>query len=159
MQGGLVMRFSIAFIVAALAAGLVMPAAAQEADQQMRQQIEAAHMKWVDALNKGDPDIVSTLIAPNSIAIDAFGMRVGVNTERTHAILKKGVTVSFPIDGIQALKGGQAAIAYGTFAAKFADPNVPPGQGNWMQVFERDGEAWTIRAYAASRTTLADQLK
>jgi ketosteroid isomerase-like protein len=136
-----------------------MPAAAQEADQEMRQQIEAVHMKWVDALNKGDPDTVSAFITPNSIAIDAFGMRVGVNTERTQGILKKGVTVSFPIDGIQALKGGQAAIAYGTFTAKFADSNVPPGQGNWMQVFERDGEGWKIRAYAASRTTLAAQLK
>jgi hypothetical protein len=67
--------------------------------------------------------------------------------------------LSFPIDGVQALKGGQAAIAYGTFTSKYTDPNVPPGQGNWVQVFERDGDASKIRAYASSRAALAAQLK
>ena len=153
------MRFSIGFVVPALAAGLVMPAAAQEADQQMRQQIEAVHMKWVDALNKGDVDTFSTLLTPSTISVDAFGMSKGVDVERLKAILKKGITLSFPIDGVQALKGGQAAIAYGTFMSKFTDPNVPPGQGNWVQVFERDGEAWKIRVYASSRAALAAQLK
>jgi hypothetical protein len=40
----------------ALAACSVMPAFAQEADQQMRQQIEAVH-EMVEALNKGDVDV------------------------------------------------------------------------------------------------------
>jgi ketosteroid isomerase-like protein len=153
------MRFSMGFVAPVLAAGLVMPAAAQEADQQMRQQIEAVHTKWVDAVNKGDVVAFSTLLTPSCIAVDPFGMTIGVNTERLQAIFKKGITVSFPIDGVQALKGGQAAIAYGTFTSKYTDPNVPPGQGSWLQVFERDGEAWKIRAYANSRTTLAAQLK
>jgi hypothetical protein len=33
-----------------LAVVLVVPAFAQEADQQTRQQIEAVHMKWLEAL-------------------------------------------------------------------------------------------------------------
>ena len=37
-----------------MTAALIMPALAEEADQQIRQQIEAVHMKWQDALNKGD---------------------------------------------------------------------------------------------------------
>jgi hypothetical protein len=134
-----------------------MPAAAQAADQQMRQQIQAAHMKWVDALNKGDVDSFSALLTPSSITIDAFGMSKGVDVERLQTILKKGITLSFPIDGFR--HSAQAAIAYGTFTSKYADPNVPPGQGNWVQVFERDGDVWKIRAYASSRAALAAQLK
>ena len=60
-----------------------------------------------------------------------------------------------PIDSVQVLKGGQAAIAYGTFTSKYADPNTPPGQGNWVQVFERDGQGWKIVAHASSRAALA----
>jgi hypothetical protein len=83
------MRFSIGLVAPALAVGLVMPAAAQEADQQMRQQIEAAHMKWVDALNKGDVDSFSALLTPSSITIDAFGMSKGVDVERLQATSKR----------------------------------------------------------------------
>lgn len=43
-------------VVPVLAAGLVIPEFAQEADQQTRQQIEAVQMKWVEAVNTGDVD-------------------------------------------------------------------------------------------------------
>jgi len=88
-----------------------MPAFAQEADQQMRQQIEAVHMKWLEALNKGDVDAFSTTYTPATVQIDAFGRTVGVNAEFVQGVHKKGIVLSLPIDGVQALKGGQAAIA------------------------------------------------
>jgi hypothetical protein len=56
IEGGEQMRFPTARAALALVACLVMPAFAQEADQQMRQQVEAVHMKWLEALNKGDVD-------------------------------------------------------------------------------------------------------
>jgi ketosteroid isomerase-like protein len=154
------MRFSTTLAALALAtACLVMPAVAQEADQQMRQQIEAVHMKWLEALNNGDVDALSTTYTPATIQIDAFGRTVGVNAEFVQGVHKKGIVLSMPIDGVQALKGGQAAIAYGTFTSKYADPNVPPGQGNWVQVFQREGDGWKIVAHASSRSALAAQMK
>ena len=153
------MRFSTMLAALALAACSVMPAFAQEADQQMRQQIEAVHMKWLEALNKGDVDAFSTTYTPATVQIDAFGRTVGVNAEFVQGVHKKGIVLSMPIDGVQALKGGQAAIAYGTFTSKFTDPNVPPGQGNWVQVFEREGDGWRIVARASSRSALSAQMK
>src|SRR4249920_74331 len=153
------MRFSTTLAALALAACSVMPAFAQEADQQMRQQIEAVHMKWLEALNKDDVDAFSTTYTPATVQIDAFGRTVGVNAEFVQGVHKKGIVLSMPIDGVQALKGGQAAIAYGTFTSKFTDPNVPPGQGNWVQVFEREGDGWRIVAHASSRSALAAQMK
>jgi hypothetical protein len=50
---------------------------------------------------------------------------------------------------------GQAAIAYGTFTTKFTDPKVPPGQGNWLQLFERDKDSWKLCVYTSTRATLA----
>jgi ketosteroid isomerase-like protein len=152
-------RFSAKFVVPVLAASLVMPAAAQEADQQTRQQIEAAHVKWLEALNQGDVGAISMVYTPSTVQIDAFGRTIGVNSEFVQSLHKKGITLSMPIDGIRALKGGQAAIAYGTFTSKFADPGVPPGQGNWVQVYERDGDGWKIVAHASSRSALASQMK
>jgi hypothetical protein len=152
-------RFSATFIIAVLAANLVMPAAAQDADQQMRQQIEAVHVKWLEALNQGDVDAFSMVYTPSTVQIDAFGRTMGVNSELVQSLRKKGITISMPIDSVRALKGGQAAIAYGTFTSKFADPSVPPGQGNWVQVYERDGDGWKIVAHASSRSTLASQMK
>ena len=153
------MRFSTTLAALALAACSVMPAFAQEADQQMRQQNEAVHMKWLEALNEGDVDAFSTTYTPATVQIDAFGRTVGVNAEFVQGVHKKGIVLSMPIDGVQALKGGQAAIAYGTFTSKFTDPNVPPGQGNWVQVFEREGDGWKIVAHASSRSALAAQMK
>jgi ketosteroid isomerase-like protein len=148
------MRFSAAFIATALAIGLA-PACAQEVDQQTRQQIEAIHTKWVEAINKGDVDTLSAIGTPDTLVIDAFGRSIGPpNPEIAQMIQKKGITASFPIDGVQPIKGGQAA-AYGTFTTKFTDPKVPPGQGNWLQLFERDGDSWKLRVYTSTRATLA----
>jgi ketosteroid isomerase-like protein len=152
------MRFSRKFLVPVMAAGLIMPVLAEEADQRARQQIEAVHMRWLEALNKGDVEAFSTTYTSATVQIDAFGRTVGVNAEFVKALNKKGITLTMPIDRVEALKGGQATIAYGTFTSKYADPNVPPGQGNWVQVFERDGESWKIVAHASSRS-LAAQTK
>ena len=153
------MRFSTAVLAPVLSIGLIAPALAQEVDQQTRKQIEAVHTKWIEAINNGDARTVLALSAPNVISIDAFGRttpsRIAELVEMVH---KKGVTLSFPIEGIEPIKDG-TVVAYGTFTSKYTDPNIPPGQGNWVQVFERDGDSWKIRVYAASRSTLASQAR
>jgi ketosteroid isomerase-like protein len=154
------MRLFAAFMVPVLVASLMADQVlAQELDQQTRQQIEAAHMKWVDAINTGDLDAFSSLYTPITIGVDAFGKQIGVNVELLQALHKNGITLSMPVEGVQALNGGQAAIAYGPFTSKYADPSVPPGQGNWVQVFEREGDAWKIRLVASSRSALAVKAK
>lgn len=61
------MRFLTVFMAPVFAIVLVMPAFAQEADQQTRQQIEAVHQKWVDAVNKGDADAATALSTSGSM--------------------------------------------------------------------------------------------
>jgi len=153
------MRFSTVFMAPVFAIVLVMPAFAQEADQQTRQQIEAVHQKWVDAVNKGDADAATALSTSSHIGVDAFGRTIGPNPELLQALHKRGITLSEPADGVQMLKGGQVAIAYGTFTSKYQDANVPSGEGNWVQVFERDGDGWKICATASSRSALAAKIK
>jgi ketosteroid isomerase-like protein len=136
------MRFSTAVLTPLLSIGLIASALAQEVEQQTRQQIEAAHTKWIDAINSGDANTVLSLSAPNVISIDAFGRtmpsRIAELIEMVH---KKGIMLSFPIEGIELIKDG-TVVAYGSFTSKYTDPNIPPGQGNWVQVFERDGDSW-----------------
>jgi ketosteroid isomerase-like protein len=143
-------------IVPVLVIGLATPTLAQTADQQMRQQVEAVHMKWRDAVNKGDGEGLATVLAPNGFGIDAFGKLVGVEaaSERIKSIHKKGLVLTTMIDDVQPLKGGQVAVASGSFTSKFTDPSIPPGQGNWVQVYEREGDGWKIRVVASSRVTL-----
>jgi hypothetical protein len=97
------------------------------------------------------------MYTPSTIGVDAFGRQLGLNPEILQTLHKKGITLAMPVEGVQALDGGHAVIAYGPFTSRYADPNVPPGQGNWVQVFERDGDAWKLRIVASSRSTLAAQ--
>jgi hypothetical protein len=127
VEGERVMRFFIKFALPVLAASLVMPAIAQEADPQTRQQIETVHAKWLEGLNKGDVDAVSAAYTPSTVQIDAFGRMIGVSAEFVQGLHRKGTTLSMPIEGVRALKGGRTAIAYGTFTSKHADLTVPPG--------------------------------
>jgi hypothetical protein len=62
----------------------------------------------------------------SSVQIASFGVVI----EFVQAVRSKGVTLNMSVHGVQAFKGGQAAMAYGTFISRFADPNVPPRQGN-----------------------------
>jgi hypothetical protein len=93
-------------VVPVLAAGLVIPAFAQEADQQTRQQIEV-QMKWIEAVNKGDVDALSTLYTPSTIGVDGFGRSMGINVELLQVVHKKGIALSAPIDGVRHSREGK----------------------------------------------------
>jgi len=89
----------------------------------------------VEALNKGDIDAFARTYTADTIQIDAFGRTTGINAEFIQALLKMGVVLS--IEGIRVLSPG---LAHGTYTSKYADPNMTPGEGNWVQTFERDGD-------------------
>ena len=116
-------------------------------------QLRVGQCPWSDF-----SQIFRKLAAP-FIGVDAFGRTIGPNPELLQVLHKRGITLSEPADGVQMLKGGQVAIAYGTFTSKYQDANVPPGEGNWVQVFERDGDGWKICATASSRSALAAKIK
>jgi len=81
----------------------------------------------------------------------------GINAEFIQALQKKGLVLN--IEGIRVLRGGETGLAHGTYTSKYADPNMTPGEGNWVQTFERDGDGWNIAAHASSRSALASQMK
>jgi hypothetical protein len=66
-------------VVLVAATCLIVPALAEEAAQEVRQQIEAVHMKWLEALNKGDVEAFATMFTPATVQIDAFGRTLGVS--------------------------------------------------------------------------------
>jgi len=111
----------------------------------------------VEALNKGDIDAFARTYTADAMQIDAFGRTTGINAEFIQALQKMGVVLS--IEGIRVLRGGETGLAHGTYTSKYADPNMTPGEGNWVQTFERDGDGWNIAAHASSRSALASQMK
>jgi ketosteroid isomerase-like protein len=128
------------------------------ADQQIRQQVEAVHITWREAINKGDGQSAAGVFTPNGIAVDAYGKLGGVSqalSERVQAVHKRGLNLTTTIDEVvQPLSGGQVVLASGTFTATYTDINLPSGRGNWIQVYEREGEGWKIRASAIARVVL-----
>ena len=153
------MRVLPSFVALYALAGLIVPLAAQESEFQARREIEAVHAQWVETLNKGDVDAFARTYTPETVQIDAFGRTTGVNAEFLQVLQKKGIVLSMPIEGIRLLRGGQTGLAYGTYTSKYADPSMTPGEGNWVQTFERHGDSWKIVAHASSRSALATQMK
>ena len=84
----------------------------------------------VEALNKGDIDAFARTYTADTIQIDAFGRTTGINAEFIQALQKMGVVLS--IEGIRVLRGGETGLAHGTYTSKYADPNMTPGEGNWV---------------------------
>ena len=87
-------------------------------------------MKWLEALNKDDVDPVSTVYTPSTVQIDAFGRAMSVNPKSVQAVHKKGIILTTPIDGAQALRGtSSAGIACGTFTSKVCRSECAAGTG------------------------------
>ena len=84
----------------------------------------------VEALNKGDIDAFARTYTADAMQIDAFGRTTGINAEFIQALQKMGVVLS--IEGIRVLRGGETGLAHGTYTSKYADPNMTPGEGNWV---------------------------
>src|ERR1700730_18065074 len=66
------MKMRLLLTLAGFAIGFVMPALAQEqntVDPEVRQQIEAVHMKFVEAQNKGDAAAIAALFTQDAVQV------------------------------------------------------------------------------------------
>ena len=92
------------------------------------------------------------------IGVDAFGRTIGPNPELLQALHKRGITLSEPADGVQSQRRSSGdCLRY--LYIKIPGCQRAPGRGNWVQVFERDGDGWKICATASSRSALAAKIK
>ncbi|HLJ65125.1 MAG TPA: hypothetical protein VKT70_13510, partial [Stellaceae bacterium] len=66
--------------LAVLMVGLSLPAFAQQKETtttEMRHEVEAVTMKWMDALNSGNIANAEAMFAANAIAVDPYGVQNG----------------------------------------------------------------------------------
>lgn len=143
---------------AMLVVGLAIPAGAQQrettAPQDMRQQAQAVTAKYADAVNKGDAKEVGSLFSTNGLSITPYGVsnsreKIEQTTQMVHQL---GIHLTMNVADVQPGFGGQGALANGAYSATYtSNPATPKVEGNFLQVFEREGDAWKIRALTFTR--------
>jgi ketosteroid isomerase-like protein len=140
---------------------IVAPACAQQAgtasEQKLRQEIEAVFTDWLAVFNKGDGKAAAAFFLPGAPAINPGGMVAGDSQEYANRIVQqhqRNVTTTATVERVQAT-GTTAAYATGSFTATFGQGNQPPLQGNWLQIYERRGDAWKISASSFAQARAA----
>lgn len=149
-------------LTAAIAITLGAPAFAQQqnSDPQLKAQVEQLLQKWNQATNEGDGQTMMSLQTPDSIFINAYGMTTVPERQRQLAeVHKMGLHIQGNVTSAQPLDGGNTALAYGTYHATYENnPAIKSTDGNWMQVLQKDGSDWKVKAMAVTRVTQPDAL-
>jgi uncharacterized protein (TIGR02246 family) len=129
-------------LVLALAAGLIMPAFAQQAE------IEAVNAKWMDFFNKGDFAGVASLYTDDATAFPPGSPMVKGRTGIAAMWQGMAEKVSDPkvttLD-VKAL-GPSAAREIGTFSLKTKGPTPQEITGKYVVVWEKIGGDWKLAA-------------
>jgi uncharacterized protein (TIGR02246 family) len=140
-----------------LVGAMVAPAFGQApgaAEQKLRQEIEGVFTAWLDALNRGDGKAAATFFASDAPAINPGGVVRGDSQDYVNRIeqqRRRNSKTTATIEQVQAL-GSDAAYASGPYTNTFGPNNSQSqSQGNWLQVFERRGDTWKIRASSFSQ--------
>ncbi len=143
---------------ALLIAGLAISAVAQQrqaaAPQDMRQEAQAVTTKYAEAVNKGDAKEASSLFSANGLSITPYGVSNSREKmeQTTQMVHKLGIHLTMNVEEVQPGFGGQGALANGAYSATYTNnPATPKVEGNFLQVFEREGDAWKIRALTFTR--------
>jgi uncharacterized protein (TIGR02246 family) len=122
-------------------------------EQKLRQEIETVFTEWLAAFNKGDGKAAAAFFAPDAPAINAGGVVRGESQDYINRIElqhRRNTNVVATIERVQAI-GDSAAYATGPYTATFGSGNQSQEQGNWLQVYQRRGDAWKISASIFSR--------
>ena len=137
-------------MMTAIAVVLAAPAfAQQQTDPQLKPQAEALFSKWQQGLNTNDANVLQSIYAPEEFTISAFGVDSIANVEQTMARNKSdGVKVKGSVKEVQQIDS-DTALSYGPYEASNNQGSV---QGNWMQVLEKQGSDWKVRAMAVARS-------
>ena len=138
--------------VAAIALAMAAPPLAQSADPQMRQKAEAIQAKWETAVNAGDAKTMESLLSPNAVTINAFGVFTGAAAAEQDLERVKGMGINLKshVTDVQPMGDGIEALSIGSYEVSFSNPSSQ-ARGNFMQVLERQGMDWKIRAMSLAR--------
>jgi len=131
--------------LAGFAIGFVLPAVAQEqnaVDPEVRQQIEAVHMKYVEAENKGDAAAIAALFTHDAVQMWYGGSEGGLASGQQ--AIEKRYRINFaapsPFDSkiVQIYPIGSdicAITEYKTMTSK----------GHGVTIYGREADTWKIR--------------
>jgi uncharacterized protein (TIGR02246 family) len=138
------MKIRLIVALVGLAISFAWPTLAQEqntVDPEVRQQIEAVHMKFVEAQNKGDAAAIAALFAQDAVQV-WYGLSEGGLASGQQAIEKR-YTATFaaptPLDSkiIQMFPVGSDICA-------ITEYKVPTWKGHVVTIFGRDADSWKI---------------
>jgi uncharacterized protein (TIGR02246 family) len=139
------MKMRFLLTLAGFAIGFVVPTLAQEqisVDPEVRQQIEAVHMKFVDAQNKGDAAAIAALFTQDAVQL-WYGLSAGGLASGQEAIEKRykaTFAAPNPIDS-KILQ----IYPIGNDICVIAEYKVPMWKGHAVTIYGRDAETWKIR--------------
>jgi ketosteroid isomerase-like protein len=110
-------------------------------DPEVRQQIEAVHMKFVEAQNKGDAAAIAALFAQDAVQV-WYGLSEGGSASGQQAIEKRyraTFAAPAPLDSkiIQMFPVGSDICAISEY-------KVPTWKGHVVTIFGRDADSWKI---------------
>ena len=135
--------------LAGFALGFVQPAFAQEqttVDPEVRQQIEAVHMKFVEAQNKGDAAAIAALFTQDAVQ-EWYGVSEGGLASGQQAIEKRyreTFAAPSPLDSkiVQIYPIGNDICA-------ITEYKMMTWKGHAVTIYGREADTWKIRmAYA-----------
>jgi uncharacterized protein (TIGR02246 family) len=131
--------------LAGFALGFVLPAFAQEqntVDPEVRQQIEAVHLKFVEAQNKGDAAAIAALFTQDAVQ-EWYGVSEGGLASGQQAIEKRyreTFAAPSPLDSkiVQIYPIGNDICA-------ITEYKMMTWKGHAVTIYGRDADTWKIR--------------
>ena len=139
------MKMRLLLTLAGFAIGFVLPALAQEqntVDPEVRQQIEAVHMKFVEAQNKGDAAAIAALFTQDAVQV-WYGLSEGGLASGQQAIEKRyreTFAAPSPLDSkiVQIYPIGNDICA-------ITEYKIMTWKGHAVTIYGRDADTWKIR--------------
>ena len=141
------MKMRLLLTLISLAVSPVVSAIALEqntVDPEVRQQIEAVHMKFVEAQNKGDAAAIAALFAQDAVQV-WYGLSEGGLASGQQAIEKRyRATFAAPSPSTVDSKIIQM-FPIGSDTGAITEYKVPTWKGHAVTIFARDADTWKIR--------------
>ena len=131
----------------------------QQLTTEQKQQVEALIQKWVDAINRADPQSFRNLFAKNAVNISAFGIAQGEEIgSPTNPFWSLGAKVNAKFDRAMPIGDGKTIIAVTNYTTTFTNnPMTKEVSGNSLLVLEQQSGQWKIIASSSARAAAASE--
>jgi ketosteroid isomerase-like protein len=109
--------------------------------------------KWEEAMSNGDAKAAREIEGSNAVVVNPYGIiKAGGETDALAERLgKAGLKIEPTITDAEALTGGNAAVAVGSYEGSYK--SGAQVKGNILEVIENEGSVWKIRALTLVRQT------